>query len=757
MKKITAILILLALYIPATAATIYVNWDGTGDYTTIQAGINAAVSGVDTVQVAEGTYYENINFNGKNIILTSIEPTDPNIVADTIIDGGSNGSVVTFSGSENSSCELRGFTITNGNAYDGGGIYGNFTGAKISECIITGNYAGDDGGGLHRCNGVITNCTITDNFAIRGGGLYWCNGQITNCTITDNYADYKGGGLYECDGSITNCTITGNTENNDDSGARIDVADFATFSLESDTYVTIGDNVIYVPDDYETIEQAIFNAGNGDIIVIRDGLYRGVGNRDLDFSRKNITVRSENGPENCIIDCEGRSRAFTFGSSGKPDLILEGLTITRAYDSAIYCSTGTGTSRSKPTIRNCIFINNFASRGGAIHNRSGTGEAVTSPTIMNCIFIGNTASRGGAIYNSSGTGYAVTSPTIMNCIFIGNTASTGGAVYNSSATGRAVTSPTTMNCMFIGNTASSGGAIYNRTSTGGAVTSPTIMNCTFTGNSATDDGAVYSWQGISASRTEVTITNCIFWDNSNEQITGDPGTTTVSYSCIQDGHQGIDNIAENPLFANDSSDPNNWDFHLSPGSPCIDAGDNSVVTEITDLDGNPRIINGIVDMGAYETNYIEVSMKLTPQTLNCSSQGNWIKAHFVLPAGFGIEDVDTEKPATIDSLTILSDYMNVFYNDEGLVEIEVAFSRNDFCSIGLFGNVELTVRGSLTTGQTFYGTDTIRVAANKLELLVDFSAYWLQTNCAIHNFCEGFDLDQNGLVNLADIALLAEN
>ena len=77
MKKITAILILLALYIHAAAATITVNSDGTGDYTTIQAGIDAAVSGADTVEVALGTYYENIKFKGKNIIVTSSDPEHP--------------------------------------------------------------------------------------------------------------------------------------------------------------------------------------------------------------------------------------------------------------------------------------------------------------------------------------------------------------------------------------------------------------------------------------------------------------------------------------------------------------------------------------------------------------------------------------------------------------------------------------------------------------------------------------------------------
>jgi predicted outer membrane repeat protein len=124
------------------------------------------------------------------------------------------------------------------------------------------------------------------------------------------------------------------------------------------------------------------------------------------------------------------------------------------------------------------------------------------------------------------------------------------------------------------------------------------MNCTFIGNSATSGGAIYCKQGISSSRTEVSITNCIFWDNSNEQISRGSGTATVSYSCIQGGYQGVGNIDANPLFVGLSGD----DYHLLPASLCIDTGDPNYVAEEdeTDLDGNPRVIGGRIDMGAYE-------------------------------------------------------------------------------------------------------------------------------------------------------------
>ncbi|MCD6386466.1 hypothetical protein J7M23_11915, partial [Candidatus Sumerlaeota bacterium] len=96
------------------------------DYPTIQSAIDASTEG-DEIIVSPGRYYEHINFNGKNIILRSTDPTSPTIVASTIIDGTHISSVVTFSGSESTSCVLSGFTITHGNAPYGGGINGNGT------------------------------------------------------------------------------------------------------------------------------------------------------------------------------------------------------------------------------------------------------------------------------------------------------------------------------------------------------------------------------------------------------------------------------------------------------------------------------------------------------------------------------------------------------------------------------------------------------------------------------------------------------
>ncbi len=143
-----------------------------GDQPTIQGAINAANNG-DTVLVAPGTYYENINFKGKAITVTSSAGA-----AQTIIDGGGIAPVVTFDTNETSSSTLSGFTLQNGTStfnslYTGGGVFVYFTSPTIKSNIIQNNTScGGAGIGVYYGSPVIQGNTIQNNStaACSGGG-----------------------------------------------------------------------------------------------------------------------------------------------------------------------------------------------------------------------------------------------------------------------------------------------------------------------------------------------------------------------------------------------------------------------------------------------------------------------------------------------------------------------------------------------------------------------------------------------------------
>ena len=281
-------------------------------------------------------------------------------------------------------------------------------------------------------------------------------------------------------------------------------------------------DIIHVPGDFPTIQEAIDAAMNGDEVEVRPGTY----NETINLLGKAITVRSSDGPQVTIIDAQPTDTVVTCNSGEGPDTVLDGFTVTGGQPSG---------------------MRNFGS----------------SPTVRNCIFSGNS------------TG------------FLG----LGGGMYNDNS------SPTVTNCTFSDNTATDGGGMYNIDS------SPTVTNCTFSGNADLVGG------GMSNSNSSPTVTNCIFWGDSRTEIVDLAGSiSTVRYTDIQGGWTGAgsNNIDVDPMFVDG--------FHLSAGSPCVDAADNNAVPKgiDTDLDGNPRFIESpdtpdtgsgvcpIVDMGADE-------------------------------------------------------------------------------------------------------------------------------------------------------------
>jgi parallel beta-helix repeat protein/predicted outer membrane repeat protein len=386
----------------------------------------------------------------------------------------------------------------------------------------------------------------------------------------------------------------------------------------------ISDGKLYVPAEYKTIQSAIDAAIDGENIIVADGIYTGDGNRDIDFNGKAITLKSENGPENCIIDCNGTEeelhRGFYFHNGEGADSIVSGFTITNGYNyngGAIWCRYSSSPTLSKCIIRSNVaalapgFPGNFATNGGGIYCSSLSTLGSPSPIINECYFMDNIATGdGGAICSFLG------SALVRNCVFRGNQANSGGAIvaYEDNIS--------IHNCVISNNSASNrfygGGAIYCSRSTA------TISNCTISRNRTVGyGGGIYVTEG----NVNTKVNNSILWENAASKGTQialknggfGPASLTISYSDSQGGaaavyvdpgctlNWGQGNIAKDPCFA----DPCNFDYHLKSQagrwdanegrwtvdkvtSLCIDAGDPD-----SPIGLEPFPNGGIINIGAY--------------------------------------------------------------------------------------------------------------------------------------------------------------
>jgi Big-like domain-containing protein/flagellar hook capping protein FlgD/parallel beta helix pectate lyase-like protein len=185
------------------------------DVDSIQGGINMATDG-DTVLVQPGTYLENINFNGKNIVVGSLTLTtgDTSFISQTVIDGNQSGRVISFENGEDSTAILCGFTITNGE----GGIIINNSNPSMSYLYINNNTSGPPGGGILCQNSGfnLSNATIANNSGNDGGGIGASNSffNLSNVNILNNsaHSDDGGGiGCESCDFNLSNVIISNNT------------------------------------------------------------------------------------------------------------------------------------------------------------------------------------------------------------------------------------------------------------------------------------------------------------------------------------------------------------------------------------------------------------------------------------------------------------------------------------------------------------------------------------------------------------------
>lgn len=225
-----AIIIIAALTILLFSGSILANIINVPiDQATIQQGINVASNG-DTILVQPETYVENINFNGKNIVVGSLFLTtqDTTYISQTVIDGNHNGSVIIFENGEDTTTVLCGFTLTNGTGtywtdtgYSGGAIYCRDSNPCLINLVINANTS-DYGGGIcirEHSSPNLENVTLSRNSAIEnGGGIYIHNSNpsLLNIFVIRNTADVGGGiCLYGSNATFENIIISNNVASGD--------------------------------------------------------------------------------------------------------------------------------------------------------------------------------------------------------------------------------------------------------------------------------------------------------------------------------------------------------------------------------------------------------------------------------------------------------------------------------------------------------------------------------------------------------------
>ena len=361
-------------------------------------------------------------------------------------------------------------------------------------------------------------------------------------------------------------------------------------------------SVVYVPTDAETIQVGIDMVDDGGTVIVRDGVYRGTGNRELDFHGKSITVRSANGADNCIIDCELKKRGFHFHHGEDLSSIVKGITIQNGdaeCGGGLLCENS-----SSPFIQDCVIVDNRAWKGGGIYCTDGS-----MVVLEGCRFSGNSCTYLGAgicsedaepqIYNCEvsdnagwfcGAGIYLKNyhSFVSNCIVTGNHCDYGTS--HGGGIGAQSSNFTIENCLITGNSLgaySTGSAIWTHMSQIG------IKNSTIADN--------YHWTGLGKAievgfASAIDITDSIVWDNNPIDLPA--SGLAVQYSDVevaQGVYPGTGNINEDPLFLEEyylSEDEAGQGFD----SPCIDTG--------SDLSDQIAIqsMDGLIHLSEFTTN-----------------------------------------------------------------------------------------------------------------------------------------------------------
>lgn len=358
----------------------------------------------------------------------------------------------------------------------------------------------------------------------------------------------------------------------------------------------------------------------------------------------NSIVYFENSSNTTILDgftiengyADGTNQRGQSGSGIYMDIVAPGAicdpqilncTIKNNYSDkgggAVYID-GSWVGIAAPSFDNCTFDSNDSyNDGGAIYANGIWGGAVNA-NYYECTFINNhSVGSGGALFGHGGHGDV--SSVFRKCNFDSNEAEgNGGAMYSLGTSGGKA-NHTIINSRFYKNKGYAAGGIYNNGGNSGGDASPTITNCTFylneatgidpsTGNPAGTGGAIYN-NGSNGGQSNTQIKNCIIWGNiapyGTHVIKNVYCSPTISYCLVDaedcdelDNGSGSAVICGSGILYELGNDPDfenaaTGNLRISTDSDAKNAGNNSGILEVDDLDGNDRFVDAI-DMGAYE-------------------------------------------------------------------------------------------------------------------------------------------------------------
>lgn len=358
-----------------------------------------------------------------------------------------------------------------------------------------------------------------------------------------------------------------------------------------------GQQTLLVPSQYATIQSAINAASTGDTVLVSPGTYL----ERINFAGKGITVASTSGSAATIINAQQLGTAVSFTTGEGPNAILRGFRITggiSGYGGGVICATA-----SHATLEDCKIIGNHTVPDNGGGSSAGGGLAVIAgwAILRRCELTENYASGstnvgGGGVYiaNSSLFPNVASSLTMDGCTLRDNSCINGQMLFGRGGAilvrGTGAVTVGLSSCVLAENRALAEGAIQAEDD----ATVVQLTNCTIADNISLNGGGGAS----SIMSAAISGSNCIVFGNTPAGFNSSSSIPIAfDHSDVEGGWPGLGNLNVNPHFA----DAPNGDFHLTLGSPCINAGTTSAsALSLFDIDGDSRIIGPTPDMGADE-------------------------------------------------------------------------------------------------------------------------------------------------------------